>query len=1250
MKSFLLFKFGIWAHLGALFFVYAMSASVSQGEGPLAPGRFGQAWNASTQGFFAAANPRLGKPPLTVELWVKGSDSASEHVLVCHGVTGSGEHWELLTEERTGNLLFVASDAIPYQVKTGVNILNGEWRYVAAIWEVNRIRLYVDGKPAGDVSLRTRGLPRQNTEFSVGARISDRRGSPLLIDDVRISEGERDIVTIPQAPFTADRATIALNSFEESEEEYLSKWTPGGETHQRGLPYAHRVAEYEHSGEDDWIDGRWQDTDKGPFVCHTTLLPGYEMGAKLTTVFPSGALDKAFVFDQVACGYTAIVENAKFMIDPARFGMMKKPSLLGDVISFVPAGKVWRKRDAGDSTLLGLQPSELRRVALNDDGDAIAMEYTVQGRNVRDVLVALPGSKASWMLRTIHMTGTTNDQADSLTLTLSDGLSNLEALAPGVLLARHNGKALLWAMLGNAEDEERLQANDGEVRLSTVNTPDEKTLRVAMYVGPEGLMPGLEAVRELRTALAGQIESLNTTHRVKKKRWPPLKTIGKVADKETGEPYVVDDVTIPFENPFKALFYISAIDFFPDGKAAVCTVHGDVWIVTGLDAGLQSVEWHRFATGLYQPLGINVYEDFVYVLGRDQITRLVDKNGDLEADRYECFNGDLSTQGQDHAYAMRLERDLEGNLYFLKSSEGPPHGSSLIKLNAKTNQLEVFAKGFRHTYGMGIGPNGQLTVADNEGNWVPASKIDWIEQGGFYGYLEGGDNPEKLQPRPPLCYLPKPADNSCGGQNWYMGDRWGPYHQGEMLHLSWGRCTLHSVLRQNVKGVWQAATVRFPHLKFHSGSGDAQFSPTDGQLYVVGLNGWQTAAERDGCFQRVRYTGQPVFMPDRFRAQTEGIHLRFTQPLNAASALEISNYRVEAWNYRWSPIYGSYHYKPSQPDEIGHDEWQVESVAITDDGHGVFLKIPAIKVVNQVQIQTDILSREGKRLTFEIDATLNALANSSESSSRLERLRKDQLIAWCIVPFDKSQRGPQERAQMLVDLGMKHVAYDWRDEHISSWDEELNAYQEHGITLDAFWAPITTRRPLTDEPHWQRILELLERHHVKTQLWVMLSDSLLDGVPEDQKTTHAVGILAPVVLKAAQAGCQIELYNHGGWFGDGENQIRVVEALHAQGLKNVGVVYNFHHGHEHIEDFKSRMRRLLPYLAAVNLNGMDKGGPKILAIGLGKHEKEMLQTLVELGYEGPYGILNHQHDVDAKQGLQANLTGLEAVLATLKTE
>jgi len=250
---------------------------------------------------------------------------------------------------------------------------------------------------------------------------------------------------------------------------------------------------------------------------------------------------------------------------------------------------------------------------------------------------------------------------------------------------------------------------------------------------------------------------------------------------------------------------------------------------------------------------------------------------------------------------------------------------------------------------------------------------------------------------------------------------------------------------------------------------------------------------------------------------------------------------------------------------------------------------------------------------------------------------RENLVAWCIVPFDAKQRGPRERAEMLNRLGLKRVAYDWRDSHVPQWDEELDQYKAHGIELVGFWAPARHRE----------ILELFRRHGLRAQLWVDGSAAPATGDTQEQKVKSAAAALAPVARQAKEYGCLVGLYNHGGWFGEPENQIAIVEQLRSQGIDNVGIVYNLHHGEAHVARFPELLAKMKPHLLCVNVNGMKKGGPKILPVGQGDDDLSLLRALRDSGYAGPVGILNHREEVDAEQGLKENLDGLEKLVARL---
>jgi sugar phosphate isomerase/epimerase len=258
---------------------------------------------------------------------------------------------------------------------------------------------------------------------------------------------------------------------------------------------------------------------------------------------------------------------------------------------------------------------------------------------------------------------------------------------------------------------------------------------------------------------------------------------------------------------------------------------------------------------------------------------------------------------------------------------------------------------------------------------------------------------------------------------------------------------------------------------------------------------------------------------------------------------------------------------------------------------------------------------------------------------------RTNLMAWCIVPFDAKKRGPEERAAMMEKLGFKHFAYDYRAEHVPTFDAEIAACRKHGVSLDAWWFP----GALNDEA--RLILDVLKRNNVKAQLWITGGGGPVKS-PEEQKARVEAEAkrLHPIAEAAGKIGCTIALYNHGAWFGEPENQIQIIERLKQEGVANIGLVYNQHHGHDHLDRFAALLQQMRPHLLVLNLNGMtrggDKAGKKILPLSQGDLDLALLKTIRDSGWRGPIGILNHTNE-DAEARLLDNLDGLEWLMPQL---
>ena len=161
----------------------------------------------------------------------------------------------------------------------------------------------------------------------------------------------------------------------------------------------------------------------------------------------------------------------------------------------------------------------------------------------------------------------------------------------------------------------------------------------------------------------------------------------------------------------------------------------------------------------------------------------------------------------------------------------------------------------------------------------------------------------------------------------------------------------------------------------------------------------------------------------------------------------------------------------------------------------------------------------------------------------------------------------------------------------------------------------------------------------------------VQGAEQERRVEAAAAKLRPLAEEAGKIGCSLALYNHGGWFGEPENQIAIIERLKARGITNIGMVYNLHHGHDHLDRFPALLAKTMPYLVALNLNGMDPGGDrhgrKILPLGQGSRDLELLRVIAASGYRGPIGILGHTMD-DAEERLKDNLDGLDWLVPQLE--
>ncbi len=700
----------------------------------------------------------------------------------------------------------------------------------------------------------------------------------------------------------------------------------------------------------DWQDARWDQMDIGP-VFHSSLGTPNGLIVRALSVRLGEQQQVSVAYDTQKAAMRVAWSDAFIAFNPGRFGLIGTPRIGGDV-TFVGAAAGWGSAAVAHK---GFRLKENR----------VVVAYTVDETPVRESPWVEQVGDAFAVTRTLEIGP--GDKPLRLVVTEGRGAAEVKGAAGRRIATATQGDRITGVAMVAARGAQ-LRADNAAIVL--IIPPRRQTTRIKLLNwSGDGRDVGLFENLARRSAPPQPLDALPQNDQV---RWPhALTTQGQRSTQDTA--FAIDTITVPYDNPYNALMFLGGHDFFSNGDAAVCTLHGDVWIVTGIDDMLEKITWKRYATGLYQPLGLKIVNDEVYVLCRDQIVRLHDTDANGEADHYECFSDVIQTSPNGHDYVTCLETDAEGNFYY-----ADPKGVHRVSPDGRTHH--TIATGFRNPNGISVGPDGVVTVAPQEGEWTPASMIHQVREGGYYGF--GG--PRVTADRPlgydqPLLYIPRLIDNSTGGQVWVTSDAWAPL-KGQLLNLSFGMSSMQLVLRETVNGEPQGTIVPMPG-RFLSGVHRGRFSPHDGQLYVTGTQGWVTNAVRDGCFQRVRYTGKPIHLPVAFNTHTNGISMRFDVALDPEVATDPQSYAIEQWNYKYAATYGSKEYSARHPNVEGHDPVSVSAAYLSQDGKTLFLQIPDIAPVHQLEIKATLQTREGALMPLHTAGTIHNVGPALDIST-----------------------------------------------------------------------------------------------------------------------------------------------------------------------------------------------------------------------------------------------------------------------------
>ncbi len=428
----------------------------------------------------------------------------------------------------------------------------------------------------------------------------------------------------------------------------------------------------------------------------------------------------------------------------------------------------------------------------------------------------------------------------------------------------------------------------------------------------------------------------------------------------------LEEIPLPADNPYGRAVRPADVSFYASGRAALVTIDGDVWLCEGLLPGSREVVWHRFASGLHEPLSIRIRDGQVFVFDRSGLWRLLDRDQNGEADYHELFCSRIHQTAETREFPLALELQRDGSFLVSKPGQEGTY-SAILEISPDGKEVKTIATGFRQPY-LGYDPaTGQVAASDQQGNWVPSSPIHFIERGAFYGFPRG-ETIDDLSVTPPLTWIPHAECGSATSIVWMRNAKMGPLNDLPVL-----LCYQPPRLMQIHTDVDDAAIqggvtpldldmASKPILK-------AAINPSDGLLYVTGFKIWGTTAQDMTFFGRVRVNSSlPWTIPSQAQVERRGILLRFQRPLDEQSAMGRDAYIVRRWNYKRTSAYGSGHYRLD--GTAGTETMGVSSVKLSKDRRSVFLGVPDMRKVMQIEVSYEM--ELGDRTPFRRQTFLTA--------------------------------------------------------------------------------------------------------------------------------------------------------------------------------------------------------------------------------------------------------------------------------------
>ena len=430
---------------------------------------------------------------------------------------------------------------------------------------------------------------------------------------------------------------------------------------------------------------------------------------------------------------------------------------------------------------------------------------------------------------------------------------------------------------------------------------------------------------------------------------------------------------------------VSGIEILDHDRIAVATRKGEVWIIEGAYGDPpKDLRFKLFANALHEPLGLLKDGDSLLTMQRSELTRLRDSDGSGVANEYLTAAKGWNLSGNYHEFAFGPKRDRYGQLWIAlnvgigSDADNTKAWRGWALVVTPEGELKPMCAGLRSPCALGANADGDMFMADQQGNWVPACSLHYLRPGVFLGDgdalktldLPGSTvklsapvprdvpYPQALKAlpelKPPAVWFPyhKMGESTTDIVCDQTGGKFGPF-EGQLFVSDFTSALISRVYLEKVNGEYQGAC--FP---FRQGMASAVIRLAfgqDGSLFAgLSNRGWSSRGTASYGLQRLVWTGKTPFDIKQINARTDGFDLTFTDAVNPIAAADPSHYTGSSYTYIYTEKYGS--------PEIDAEPLKVTSAEVAADGLHVRLAIQGLRQYYVHELHVSVPSAAGREL------------------------------------------------------------------------------------------------------------------------------------------------------------------------------------------------------------------------------------------------------------------------------------------------